>query len=59
MKKFIYVFSIEDKDKLINAGYQLLKADTRNNIYTFRACDDLIFALNEVDEYMESNKLTF
>lgn len=59
MKKFIYVFSIEDRDELVEAGYQLLKADTKNNIYTFRACDDLLFALNNVEEYMESNKLTF
>lgn len=57
--KFVYVFGKEDRDKLLTAGYQLLKADTQNDIYTFRADDKLNFALNDVVEFVESDKLTF
>jgi len=57
--KFVYVFGNDDKEKLIAAGYQLLKADTQNDIYTFKADDKLNFALNDVVEFVESDKLTF
>lgn len=57
--KFVYVFSEDDKQKLIDAGFQLLKADTKNEIYTFKANDNLNFALNDVTEFVESDKLTF
>ena len=59
MKKFTYVFSPEDRDHLIEAGYMLLKSDDKNQIYIFKACDELAFALNDVEDFMESNKLTF
>lgn len=59
MMKFIYVFSQDDKEKLITAGYNLLKADTQNDIYTFEANEKLNFALNSLVEFVESDKLTF
>ena len=33
--KFIYVFSDQDMNMLVDAGYQLLKTDLRNDIYVF------------------------
>ena len=59
MMKFIYVFSQDDKEKLITAGYNLLKADTQNDIYTFEANEKLNFVLNSLVEFVESDKLTF
>ncbi len=59
MKKFIYVFSNEDKRKLLEAGYLLLKEDSQNEIYIFNAPNELSFALNAIGDYMESNTLTF
>ena len=59
MKKFIYVFSKESKDRLLKSGYKLLKSDDRNSLYIFKAFDEPTFALNDLDEYMESDSLTF
>ena len=33
--KFTYIFTTSDRDKLINAGLTVLKADTKNNIFIF------------------------
>lgn len=35
MQKFIYVFSREARDRLIEQQYTLLQSDTRNDIYVF------------------------
>ena len=59
MVKFIYVFSKEDRDYLVNVGYKLLKSDERNDIYIFNSSTELNFALSDVKEYMESSTLTF
>lgn len=56
--KFIYVFSKDDRDVLLKAGFTLLKEDTRNSIYVFGKSNSLTFALTEVS-YIESDTLTF
>lgn len=58
MDAFIYVFSQEDKDKLINLGYQLLKSDESNNMFVFANENRAVFSLDNI-EYVESNILTF
>lgn len=32
---FIYVFSDDDRDKMLDRGYELLKADEKEHIYIF------------------------
>lgn len=59
MPKFLYVFSEENKQQLISAGFTLLKEDERNNVYVFEANDDLKYSLVNIDEIMESDVLTF
>ena len=59
MGNFVYVFSQEDKQRLINAGYLLLKEDVKNNVYTFKATDTMRYALDTLDEYTVSDTLTF
>ena len=56
--KFIYVFSKDDRDILLKAGFTLLKEDIRNSIYVFDKSNSLTFALTEVS-YIESDTLTF
>lgn len=56
--KFIYVFSTEDRDKLVKAGLTLLKEDTNNSIYVFGKNNSLTFALADVS-YVETDTLTF
>lgn len=62
--KFIYVMSNEDKDKLINMGYNLLKEDANNNLYVFQNKDVTTFACeDELDaaeiRFVLTNILTF
>lgn len=56
--KFIYVFSENDCEKLLELGYKLLKLDDKNSIYVFANDADLHFALGE-DDYILSDVLTF
>ena len=56
--KFIYVFSLDEKNKLQNAGFTLLKEDTNNSIYVFGMNNSLNFALADVS-YVETDTLTF
>lgn len=56
--KFIYVFTFEAKNKLIDAGFVLLKADQKNSIYCFKNQPDEYDVLDTVS-YIVSNKLTF
>lgn len=58
MKKFIYVFSNEDKEKLSNYGYLLLKEDKENGIFVFVNEKNLEFALCN-DAFVLSDTLTF
>lgn len=58
MKKFIYVYSADAKDKLLAANYKLIKSDERNNIYIFLNEDKLSFASLDVS-YILSDTMTF
>lgn len=57
---FIYVFKIEDRDRLIGMGYQLVGSDDKNNIFAF-ACDssDVAKFADMSMPYIFSNKLTY
>lgn len=58
--KFVYVFSVEDKEKLLNRGYTLLKDDSANNVYIFKSDESITFsALDGVEDYVTSDVLTF
>lgn len=58
MCNFIYVTSIEAKDKLLSYGYNLLKSNEEKNIYVFENIQEQCFSL-EPSEYALSNTLTF
>jgi hypothetical protein len=66
MKKFVYVFNTDDRDKLLNAGMTMLKDDVKNMVFVFSTDDNfsiqgLEFKLDKagISEYMESDTLTF
>lgn len=66
MKKFVYVFNTDDRDKLLNAGMTILKDDAKNMVFVFSTDDNfsiqgLEFKLDKagISEYMESDTLTF
>lgn len=62
MKKFIYVFNSEAKDKLILLGYNLLKEDSFGSTYIFSSeSHDKRFSENELNDisYILSDSLTF
>lgn len=66
MKKFVYVFNTDDRDKLLNAGMTMLKDDAKNMVFVFSTDDNfsiqgLEFKLDKagISEYMESDTLTF
>lgn len=54
---FIYVFDPASRDKLIEAGFVLLKEDAQKKVYVFKADHALSFSLS--DGYCYSNTLTF
>jgi hypothetical protein len=59
--QFMYVFSGEAKEKLANAGFVLLKEDTLNDVYVFKADDKLMFSadwMNDISVVL-SDTLTF
>lgn len=59
MKKFIYVFSDDDKTKLLSLGYVLMKKDERQNVYVFEnRPTDMNFSDNGI-KCVFSNMLTF
>ena len=58
MEKFLYVFDLESCEKLISAGYRLLKSDKKNQIYVFADRTDMMFELANVS-FVRSNTLTF
>lgn len=57
-EKFIYVFTRAARDRMVAAGYMLLKSDERNEVYVFENNPCLSFALLDVSA-IKSNKLTF
>ena len=58
MDKFIYVFSEEDYNTLLKAGYKLLKSNQTKNIYVFENQQQMHFDLNTVNA-VSSSVLTF
>ena len=58
MSKFIYVFSEEDRDRLISQGYALIKSDVRQGTYVFENKDTMIFDLHSV-KFVYSDTITF
>ena len=58
MFMFIYVFSTQDRDKLLSKNYNLLKSDERNNIYVFENNNQLVFD-NADMKFVFSDMLTF
>lgn len=58
MFMFIYVFSTQDRDKLLSKNYNLLKSDERNNIYVFENNNQLVFD-NADMKFVFSDTLTF
>ena len=57
--KFIYVFDSAARDKLLKAGFTLLRSDAKNNTYVF-ATDNrtMQFSFDGI-EHIESNMLSF
>lgn len=55
---FIYVFSTQDRDKLLSKNYNLLKSDERNNIYVFENNNQLVFDNTDM-KFVFSDTLTF
>jgi len=58
VKKFVYVYSADARDKLLAANYTLMKSDERNNIYIFLNEDKLSFSSLDVS-YILSDTITF
>ena len=58
MCNFIYVTSIEAKEKLLACGYNLIKSNEEKNIYVFENIQEQCFSLKP-SEYALSNTLTF
>lgn len=58
MEKFLYVFSKDNRDLLIAAGYTILKSDDKNDLYVFVNQANLAFDLADM-YFVRSNVLTF
>lgn len=59
--KFVYVFNTVARDKLLSAGYQILKNDERQNMFVFENKDSHNFAKNYTGNFtfVLSDTLTF
>ena len=57
-KRFIYVFDISDREKLIAAGYKLITSKAESNVYVFENNSVLKFS-NDVSRFVTSNVLMF
>ncbi len=57
-KKFIYVFNLEARDKLLAENYRMLKCDERQNIFIFENKENCNFAAIGVS-YILSDTLSF
>ena len=56
--KFIYVFSVEDKNKLLSLGYSLIKSDENQDIYVFDNSGEFKFSSNDMN-FVLTDTLTF
>ena len=59
MKEFIYVFNKENRDKMLDLGFVLLKNDEKNSVFVFKSNEKLAFELFTIKDFVESNILTF
>ena len=60
MDRFIYVFDTAARDRLLGAGFLMLKADERNSLYVFANDGAMSFAeVLDVVGYVLSDTLTF
>lgn len=59
--KFIYVFDAIARDRLLSAGYQILKNDERQNMFVFENKDSHTFAKKYTGDFtfVLSDSLTF
>jgi len=57
-ENFIYVFSEDARERLLQMQYQLLKRDERNHVYVFVNKTNQNFECDGVD-FILSNTLTF
>lgn len=55
---FIYVFNSESRDKLLSAGFHMLKEDVVQGIFVFENPTEQTFAMPDVS-YILSDTLTF
>lgn len=58
MSKFIYVFSVEDRDYLLAKGYKQLKSNEKKNIYIFENSETMSFSTKEI-QYVLTDILSF
>lgn len=58
MPKFIYIFSEQDKNKLLATKYEMIKCDKDKHIYVFLNKERLDFASGDI-KYALSDTLTF
>ena len=58
MKKFIYVFTENSRDRLLEKGYRMLQSDETNNIFIFANTEKLSFDLAGII-YLASDTLLF
>lgn len=58
MNNFIYVFSKDAYDKLIEMQYKLLKSDYKKNVFIFLNKDNQTFSHDDF-QYALSDTLTF
>lgn len=56
--KFVYVFSEEDKQKMLLAGYKLLTGNDVSGVYVFENSNSAKFSMNDV-RFATSNVLRF
>lgn len=59
--KFIYVFDVDMRDKLLSENYQLLKSDERQDCFIFENKGTLVFDLGDSKDtkFIYSDILTF
>jgi hypothetical protein len=58
MSKFIYVFNENDKNKMLELNYEMVKGDKDKHIYVFLNAEQLNFAIGEI-KFALSDVLTF
>lgn len=56
-KPFVYIFTEEDRDKMLENGYRLIKSDNQNNIFIFENSDVRYEQLGVT--FILSNTLTY